>query len=137
MTKDEENKLAEMIEIMLDSPNVDFNALNINEDTALSIAAESPKMLWIFKRLVTRRDINVNVVNDIPCTVLSNAIRNKNMEAVRLVCMRPDLQITATDKEYAKEYHVNLNDYIHPTDAIFDEDAMAKEFAMATAAARQ
>lgn len=136
MTKDEENKLAEMIEIMLDSPNVDFNALNINEDTALSIAAESPKMLWIFKRLITRRDINVNMVNDIPCTVLSNAIRNKNMEAVRLVCMRPDLQITAKDKEYANQYHVNLNDYIHPTDAIFDEDAMAKEFAMATVATK-
>lgn len=136
MTKDEENRLAEMIEIILDSPNVDFNALNINEDTALSIAAESPKMLWIFKRLITRRDINVNVVNDIQCTVLSNAIRNKNMEAVRLVCMRPDLQITAKDKEYANQFNVNLNDYIHPTDAIFDESAMAKEFAMATVAAR-
>lgn len=136
MTKDEEKRLAEMIEIMLDCGNVDFNTLNINEDTALSIAAESPKMLWIFKRLITRRDISVNVVNDIPCTVLSNAIRNNNMEAVRLVCMRPDLQITAIDREYASKHHVNLNDYIHPTDAIFDESAMAKEFAMATVAAR-
>lgn len=134
MTPQEERKMEEMITIMLDCPSIDFNTLNINEDSALSIAAESPKMLWILKRLIARRDVNVNIVNDVNLTVLSNAIRNNNMEAVKLICMRPDLQITKYDRSVANDFKVDLNKFLYPSEAIFNNNQI-DEHEMAVAIA--
>jgi hypothetical protein len=92
-------------------------------------------MLWVVKDLVTKKHTDVNVVNFFQCSAVSQCIRNKNFEALKLLGMRPDLVISSDDEKLAKSLGVNLKDYIKPTESIFkaESESMAEEMAMATA----
>lgn len=102
----------DMINIMLDSPNVDFNTLNLNKESALTIAAQEPNMLWIFKRLITMPTVDVNAINDIGISVIGNAIRNQNRDAIELICKREDLKLTDSDLELAAKHNIDLKDFL-------------------------
>ena len=109
-----------MINVLLASSN-DFNTKDINDDTAINIACEYPEMLWVVKVLASKRAVDINVVNDFDCAALGNCIRNKNLEALKVIGMRPDLKVTELDKKLAKSYSIKLSDYIKPTDDIYDK----------------
>lgn len=103
-----------MIDIILENDNFDFNVQDINLDTAINTACERAETNWIVEKLVKNPNVNVNVINDFNCAALGNAIRKKNIEAVRMIGTRPDLIVRPEDRELAKEHGINLDDFINP-----------------------
>ena len=118
-SKEEEKSLKRMIEAILKSETYDFNAKDLNSDTAINIACEYPKMLWIVKALASKKNVDINIVNDFECAALGDCIRNKNLEALKIIGQRPDVKVREADKKLAKSYNINLDEYIKPNEAIF------------------
>ena len=113
VTTSEDDAITEhMIDIMLNSGKCDLNITNTNDDTPVNIACERPELLWVAKRLIENPSVNINVVNDFNCTALGNAIRKKNIEAIKLLATRPDLVVRVEDKELAACSKVNLAKYL-------------------------
>ena len=108
-----------MIISILKSDTYDFNTKDLNSDTAINIACEYPKMLWIVKALASNKKVDINIVNDFECAALGDCIRNKNIEALKIIGQRPDVKVREEDKKLAKSYGINLSDYIKPNEAIF------------------
>ena len=106
--------IRKMINIIIDSDTFDFNSINLNDDSAINVAAEFPNLLWVVEKLVENPRVNVNVINDINCSALTNAIRRNNVQAIRVLGTRPDLIIRKEDKEMAKKMNINLSDFIKP-----------------------
>lgn len=119
---DETNKLSSknaenirtMIETIIDSGKFDLNFIDSNEDTAINIACTNPNMLWLVKKLSAMKGINVNCVNDIGWSALGNALRHKNVDAVKILGKRPDLEVRDKDRELAKKMGIELDKYIKP-----------------------
>jgi ssDNA-specific exonuclease RecJ len=118
-SKEEEKSLKRMITAILKSDTYDFNAKDLNSDTAINIACEYPKMLWIVEALASKKSVDINIVNDFECAALGDCIRNKNLEALKIIGKRPDVKVREEDKKLAKTYGINLNDYIKPDEKIF------------------
>ena len=134
-------QIKKMINTILNSKSYDFNVQNINLDTALSVACEYPSRLWIVKHLIANPNVNVNVINDINCGALGNAIRKRNIAALELLGTRPDLVVREEDEELAKQHNIELAKYINPqpfathtveqvvTSENKVEDSLAEQFA--------
>lgn len=97
-----------MIEAILDIANYNFNAVNINGDSAINVAAEREITNWIFDVLVTNPNVDINIVNDIDCTPLTTALRCKNTHAVEEICKRKDLKVRDVDYEVAAKNGYDL-----------------------------
>ena len=130
-TSPETNKdnmsIKRMINMMLDSNNVDFNAQDINAETVLSVACVEPSLLWVVERLVNNTNVNVNITDDFNFTPLGTAINAKNIDAIRILGTRPDLVIRKRDVENAKKQGFNLYDIIAPNDNSEDELVVQNE----------
>lgn len=113
--------LEEIIRNILDSANFDFNKRDLNGDTALTIAAEYPKMNWISKALIKNGRVDVNMPNEFGFNPVSVCIQNKNLELLSELGKRPDLKISEENKTQAKNSGIRLDDYINP-DSNFIED---------------
>lgn len=118
-SKEDDKLLKSMINSILSSKTFDFNAKDLNNDTAINVACEYPSEVWVVEALVSKKDIDINVINDFDCGTVANCIRNKNLEALKLLGQRPDLNIRKKDAELAKECGINLDEYIKPTESIF------------------
>ena len=118
-SKEEEKSLKRMITAILKSDTYDFNAKDLNSDTTINIACEYPKMLWIVEALASKKSVDINIVNDFECAALGDCIRNKNLEALKIIGKRPDVKVREEDKKLAKTYGINLNDYLKPDVKIF------------------
>jgi hypothetical protein len=118
-SKEEESSLKKMINAILKSDTYDFNVKDLNSDTAINIACEFPKMLWVVKALASKKNVDINVVNDFECAALGNCIRSKNLEALKIIGKRPDVKVREEDKKLAKSCGINLSDYIKPDESIF------------------
>lgn len=119
ITKEEEKELENLMVPFLTSKYVDLNITNINDDSIINLACEYPKAVWLVKILASRKDVNVNIVNDINWTSLGNCIRKQNLEALRIIGQRPDLEVRDCDKEEAKKRGIDLSQFIKPTESIF------------------
>lgn len=109
---EEENKnLCKMIDIILRSKTFNFNQRDINLDTALISACDKPKTLWVVEKLVENPNVDVNVVDDIDCTALSNAIRRKNVDAIKVLARREDLIVRQRDIDLAEMAGVDLSQF--------------------------
>jgi hypothetical protein len=115
-TKEENENIKRAINSILDSDRFDFNVQDINLDTALIVASERNDLNWVVEKLVKNPKVDVNIVNDFQCGAFGTAIRRSNFEAAKLIGMRMDLIVRDEDKELAKEFGVNINDYINPRD---------------------
>lgn len=103
-----------MITEILNSKHYDRNVVNINYDTAINIACSRLDLLWVVEELIKDPNVNLNVVNDINCTALGEALRIKNLAALKLLGQRPDLVVRAEDETKAAENGIRLADYIKP-----------------------
>lgn len=130
-SEEDEKILANMIKSILGSKSFNLAATDINHDCALNTACEYPNEVWIVKELVSNKNVDVNVVNDFDCGAVSNCIRNNNLEALKVLGQRPDLKIRKEDKSLAKEFGINLDEYIKPTDSIFGKYTTEKASAFA------
>lgn len=106
--------LRKMINIIINSDSFDLNSINLNDDSAINVAAEFPNLLWVVEKLVSNPKVNVNVINDINCSALTNAIRRNNIEAIKILGTRPDLIVRKEDEEMAKKMDININSLINP-----------------------
>lgn len=104
-----------MIESILNTRTYDFNALNTNLDSAISVAAERESTNWILDALVVNPNVNINTINDINCSPFGNAIRCGNRHAIEMIGRRPDLVVRAEDYDLAKRHNINIDEYIKPT----------------------
>ena len=107
-SKEEKASYKRMILAILKSDAYDFNAKDLNLDTAINIACEYPKMLWVVKALASKKSVDVNIINDFDCSALTNAIRNKNTEAIKIIAKRKDLEVREYDLKMADKYGIDL-----------------------------
>ena len=114
LSKDKASNVQEMISTIIDSGKFDLNFIDDNEDTAINIACTNPNMSWLVEKLAAREDVNVNCVNDIGYAALGNAIRYKNVEAIKSLGKRPDLKVREEDKNLAKKLNIDLSKYLKP-----------------------
>lgn len=103
--------IEKVIKMILANDRYDLNKTDLNEDTAINIACEYPQMLWIVEALAAKENVDLNHVNDFNCAALGNAIRNKNIEAIKILAKRKDLIVRDADREMAKKYGVNLSEF--------------------------
>lgn len=111
--KDEEC-VRELITLLIDSGKFDLNYVDWNEDTLINIACTNKNMAWLVEKLAKNPKIDVNHVNDIEWAALGNAIRKKNIDAIKALGQRPDLEIREKDRALAKKLNINLDEYIKP-----------------------
>jgi hypothetical protein len=74
--------IKEMIDILLDSTIIDFNEIDINDDTPLMISCMYPSLLWVTKKLLQKK-VNIDMVNDTGYTAFGNAYKRNNYEALK------------------------------------------------------
>jgi ankyrin repeat protein len=128
-SKEDNALLKSMIKSILSSKTFDFNAKDLNNDTAINVACEYPNELWVVEALVSKKSTDINVINDFDCSAIDNCIRNKNMEALKLLGQRPDLVIREETKKLAKECGINLDEYIKPTKSIYGKYVVESDVA--------
>ena len=109
--KESEKTVERMITTILKSDTYDFNAKDIHSDTAINVACEYPKMLWIVEALTSKKEVDINIVNDFECAALGNCIRNNNIEALKVIAKRKDLIVRMEDLKLADEYDIDLSEY--------------------------
>lgn len=109
--KENEKKLERIITAILKSDTYDFNTKDLNNDTAINIACEYPKMLWIVEALTSKKSVDINIVNYFEWTALGNCIRNKNLEALKIITKRKDLIVRVEDLKLADKYGIDLSEY--------------------------
>jgi ankyrin repeat protein len=110
-----------MIQTITDNDAFDFNARDLNGDTALTIVCEYPKMAWVAKKLIANRNVDVNQDNEFGFSPLSVCISHNNLDVLKELGKRPDLKITDKDKEAAKKSGINLDEYIKPDSTLLDD----------------
>lgn len=125
-SEDDIKALKKMIDIVISSNVYDFNIKDINSDVPLNCACESKKTLWVVEALVSNESVDVNVVNDFNCSALTNCINSNNIEALKILCQRPDLKIREEDRKLAKNAKIELDDYIKPNPSIFKDVVTSK-----------
>lgn len=112
-----------MIESILKSETYDFNARNINLDTALNVAAGFECTNWILAELVKHPSVDMNVINDVNCAAFGEAIRRGNFNGAKILLTRSDINITNHDKELLKEKGVSLDSLKPSADSMIDMSA--------------
>lgn len=108
INSDDKESLSRMIASILKSPHFDFNALDMNNDSALMIACEFACEAWVVESLCKNRKVNVNIVNEYGCNALSNCIINGNKAALGYLLSRPDLIIREEDAKLARKHGIDL-----------------------------
>lgn len=112
----EQNKAIEpylaMCESIIENEKYDKNRQDFNGDTLLHLACEStPELLPIVRNLVARPDINVNLTNVFGYTPLDIALETRNIEAVKVLLTRPDIEINDATKNLAQKFcNINLDE---------------------------
>lgn len=104
-------EIERMIRTILNNERFDFNTTDINHDTAINIACEYPELIWVVEELANKKEVNPNIVNDFECTALTNAIRHKNIEAVKILSKRNDITVRTVDLEEADKIGIDLADF--------------------------
>ena len=103
--------LERMIKAILKYNAYNVNAKDLNEDTALIISCEFKKLNWLTKEFLLNKDIDINVINDAECSALTEAIRYKNLEAIKMLSKMRNLVVRDIDRETAKEVDIDLSEY--------------------------
>ena len=104
-------EIERMIKTVLNNKKYDFNVTDINNDTVINIACEYLELLWVVEELANKKDVNPNVINDFECTALTNAIRNKNIEAIKILSKRNDILVRTVDLEEADKVGIDLAEF--------------------------
>jgi ankyrin repeat protein len=104
-------EIERMIRTILNNERFDFNMTDINDDTAINIACEYPELLWVVEELAKKESVNPNIVNDFGRSALTNAIRHKNIEAVKILSKRNDITVRTIDLEEADKVGIDLADF--------------------------
>lgn len=108
---EEERIIRRLIDSILKNDSYAFNAIDINKDTALSISCEFKCLNWVTRELLLKKDIDINVINDVKRSALTTAIKQKNIEAITMLSKMRGLVVRDIDREAAKEVDIDLSEY--------------------------
>jgi hypothetical protein len=108
---EEERIIRRLIDSILKNDSYAFNATDINKDTALSISCEFKCLDWVTRELLLKKDIDINVINDVERSALTTAIEHKNIEAIRMLSKMRGLVVRDIDRKAAKEADIDLSEY--------------------------
>ena len=108
---EEERIIRRLIDSVLKNDNYAFNATDINKDTALSISCEFKCLDWVTRKLLLKKDIDINVINDVERSALTTAIEQKNIEAITMLSKMRGLVVRDIDRKAAKEADIDLSEY--------------------------
>jgi len=111
ITENDIEILDRLIKTVLNSKKYDFNVTDLNNDTAINMACEYPKLIWVVEELANKKEVNPNIINDFECTALTNAIRNKNIEAIKILSKRNDILVRTVDLKEADEVGIDLTEF--------------------------
>jgi len=104
--------IKKVLDAILSLKNIEFfNIKTISNETALDIACMYPNEIWVVKELVSNPSVNINVIDDLNSTALTNAIRNKNIEAIKILSKRNDILVRTVDLEEADKVGIDLADF--------------------------
>lgn len=120
-SSEDEKSLIDMITAILDNKSFDFNARDLSGDTALTIVCEYPKMIWVAKKLISDRNVDVNQENEFHQSAIKKCISSNNLEVLRELGKRPDLVVSEEHKALAKNRGINLDEYIAPDNSILED----------------
>jgi hypothetical protein len=111
--KDESEKktLERLINVLLNSKFNDLNATDINLDTAINLACESSRTLWIVEALAAKENVNINIINGIGAAAITTCIINKNLDALKILSKRKDLNVSVDDLDLAEKNGIDLSEY--------------------------
>ena len=125
----QEKNLKSMINSILSSEYSDFNETDINNETAINVACEYPKTLWVVEALASNPNVNVNVVDDFNRNAINTCIAFKNLDALKILGKRTDLEVRNEDFDAATKASINLSDYINTSNCEHEEYALSMAFA--------
>lgn len=108
---EEERILRRLIDSVLKNDSYAFNATDINEDTALNISCEFKCLNWVTRKLLLKKDIDINVVNVVKRSALTTAIEQNNLGAIRMLSKMKDLVVRNIDRKEAKKANIDLSEY--------------------------
>lgn len=126
-TEKQHNNVVAMIRMCLDSGKFDLNKQDLNEDSVVNIAANSPMCFDFFNELVHNPEVDINIVNDFNCSALGQAIRVQNIEAIKLLAQRPDFKIREEDNILAENFKVDLKSIVSSVTERIDFSERKKE----------
>ena len=112
---DEKDKILikETIEYILENDKFDLNFKESTSDTPINIACLYPKLSWIVEKMANNDKVNINIENSSHFTPLETAIRSNNINAIKILCKRPDLIVSNEDIVNARLKRINLEDYLN------------------------
>ena len=111
---DEKDKILikETIEYILGNDKFDLNFKETTNDTPINIACLYPKLSWIVEKMTNNDKVNINVENSTHFTPLETAIRSNNINAIKILCKRPDLIVRDEDIDNAHLKGINIEEYL-------------------------
>lgn len=125
--KEDVKLLKKMIDQMMENKKLNINATNINGDSALHIACEFNELNWVVDKLITRNEVDVNLVDGYGDSPMTVAITSDNTKAIEALGKRPDLVVDEKAKTFAAQFKVDYTKFINPTQSIFSSDTEVME----------
>ena len=103
-----------MINKIIEADNFDINVVDMNDDTAMHIICSDNKhsLNWVFDKMISKANINLNIVNDFNCTPLGSAIISKNIHAIKALLSRKDVIVREEDYELASNHGIDLKSMV-------------------------
>lgn len=108
---DDERILRRLVNAILKADNYDLNATDINKDTALIISCDFECLNWVTRELLLKKDVDINVTNDVERSALTTAIMVNNLGAIRMLSKMRNLVVRDIDREEAKKANIDLSEY--------------------------
>lgn len=107
--KGHEKEIKDIINAVIDSGKSDLNFCDMNNDTAVSLAASDPSMLWLLEKLLSNPEVDINIKNDLNLDTIGSAIVSKNQKAVDMILnIRKDVKIDENTMRLAKNNGITL-----------------------------
>jgi hypothetical protein len=104
------NHYKEIIIAILNNSKTDLNKKDIYNMTPICIACQF-NSVWLTTILSERKDVDVNICDDIFGSLIENCIENESFEALKIITKRKDLNVSIDDLKMADEYGIDLSEY--------------------------
>jgi hypothetical protein len=104
------NHYKEIIIAILNNSKTDLNKKDIYNMTPICIACQF-NSVWLTTILSERKDVDVNVCDDVFGGLIENCIKNESFEALKIIAKRKDLNVSIDDLKMADKYGIDLSEY--------------------------
>lgn len=105
-----EKEIRDIITTVIESDKTDINYTDLNNDTAVSLAATDSNMLWLLEKLISNPAVDINIANELGYDTLDSAIVSHNQKAVDMIInLRKDAVLDERKYKLAKANGISLS----------------------------